>query len=52
MTAYSLPYVSTLDRFDGPLPPGAFGIQGPPETDPKRTCRLALRVAAVTMILE
>jgi hypothetical protein len=36
----SLPCIPTLDPFDGPLPPGAFGIQGPPETDPTRMCRV------------
>lgn len=37
-----LPVDPSLDRYGGPLPPGAYQIHGNPEFDPKPNCRIAL----------
>lgn len=40
----ALPVDPSMDRRDGPLPPGAYQIQGKPEFDPKPACRIALSI--------
>jgi hypothetical protein len=42
--AHHIPVVETLDLYDGPLPPGAYLLDGKPQFDPKRTCRISLNV--------
>jgi hypothetical protein len=41
---HNIPVVETLDLYDGPLPPGAYLLDGKPQFDPKRTCRISLNV--------
>jgi hypothetical protein len=40
----SIPCVETLDLKDGPLPPGAYVLDGKPTFEPKRTCRISLNL--------
>ncbi|KAG7343766.1 aldo/keto reductase family protein [Nitzschia inconspicua] len=37
-----IPCDETLDLYDGPLPPGAYLVDGKSTFDPKRTCRVSL----------
>jgi hypothetical protein len=39
-----IPCVETLDLHDGPLPPGAYVMEGKSMYEPKATCRVALNV--------
>lgn len=39
-----VPFVPTLDIRDGPLPPGAYIMEGKPEFDAKTTCRISIDV--------
>lgn len=41
-----IPLVPTLDPNDGPLPPGAYIVEGKPELDAKTTCRISIAVKA------
>jgi len=42
----SIPFVPTLDVRDGPLPPGAYIMEGKSEFDAKTTCRIMMDVIA------
>mmetsp|Transcript_5420 Transcript_5420/g.11200 ORF Transcript_5420/g.11200 Transcript_5420/m.11200 type:complete len:567 (+) Transcript_5420:98-1798(+) len=39
-----VPFSSSLDPHDGPLPPGAYVTEGRPEFDSKPTCRITIAV--------
>ena len=39
-----VPFVPTFDAHDGPLPPGAYIMEGKPEFDSKPTCRISIDV--------
>jgi len=39
-----VPFVPTLDVHDGPLPPGAYVMEGKSEFDAKPTCRISIAV--------
>jgi len=40
----NVPFVPSLDPHDGPLPPGAYMLEGKPEFDAKPTCRITVSV--------